>query len=781
MPNILDILARAQSLMNETALNSITPPRAGGIMYDTLLVLNQMQLEGASLLISKVYASVSAMEADTTPTSDLTGRALKPGQLVVIVTSDASSSDMGSEYRYNGPGSWTYVGKVGGLPLDTVPTENSTKGITSGGVFNVKKDLEDDIESLAIRLNGATKIYTKNSGLTSIYSGYEIKVPSPGTALANTTRANGTNYRNYRVPVTGASRVIYNSFASTAGYGSMFVDSDDNVISGYSRVSSVPNPITLDVPENAVYFIWSINISNSDEFNTIQVIIDAEKIPTSKLEDGAVTSPKIAAGAVTSDKLAPDSVDGAITGEERTYVGFNLLNPETSQIGYINKNTGAFVSQSSGIYATDFIPVSTKGLYAYNGQTYGTTGGCAVYDSNKSFLRNNGSAKDYTYQEGDGFVRFTYKATNDYQVICEKPAPNITGTFAPDYIEQTIKDFKGTQRQSVANIPETMPAISQSGQDGLAASSSSLSSNYLRLDAWPRYLKNQVIITAFANFAVAGEVRLGLNRNSSTAGYFVRVTDTNLSICKYSGTDTYVTLKTEAHGLTLSDFVAVVFKTGFLDMKAEMMTGNGAFKMDYQSDSSREIYGLPFIEAIGDTTLTTVQIRAASPKLRKSIWFIGDSYVSYYSQRWPVQLSVLFDESNYLVDGLAGGTSDDMLPELIRLLSLGTPKFLVWCLGMNDNVWNWRYYEKQVEMLCRSKGITLVLQTIPQPVGGASKSGINSQVRESGYRFIDAYSAVCDSNGDWYAGMCDDDVHPTVLGAKSIAARVIADLPEVCQ
>lgn len=135
MPNIIDILARALSLRQETALNSITPNRAGGIMYDTLLVLNQMQLEGGSLLISKVYASVSAMEADTTPTSDLTGRALKPGQLVVIVTSDTSSSDMGSEYRYNGPGSWTYVGKVGGLPLDTVPTQSSTKGITSGGVY----------------------------------------------------------------------------------------------------------------------------------------------------------------------------------------------------------------------------------------------------------------------------------------------------------------------------------------------------------------------------------------------------------------------------------------------------------------------------------------------------------------------------------------------------------------------------------------------------------------------------------------------------------------------
>ena len=144
MPNIIDILARALSLRQETELNSITPNRAGGIMYDTLLVLNQMQLEGGALLISKVYASVAAMEADTTPTSDLTGRALKPGQLVVIVTTNSSSSDMGSEYRYNGPGSWTYVGKVGGLPFDTVPIQNSTKGITSGGVYTALMALKNE-------------------------------------------------------------------------------------------------------------------------------------------------------------------------------------------------------------------------------------------------------------------------------------------------------------------------------------------------------------------------------------------------------------------------------------------------------------------------------------------------------------------------------------------------------------------------------------------------------------------------------------------------------------
>lgn len=144
MANILDILTRAQALRQETALNSITPDRAGGIMYDTLILINQMQLEGGSLLISKVYSSVAAMEADTTPTSDLTGRALRPGQLAVIVPSSSSSSDMGSVYRYNEPGSWTLCGKIGGLPLDTAPIQGSSNGITSGAVYTALSALRNE-------------------------------------------------------------------------------------------------------------------------------------------------------------------------------------------------------------------------------------------------------------------------------------------------------------------------------------------------------------------------------------------------------------------------------------------------------------------------------------------------------------------------------------------------------------------------------------------------------------------------------------------------------------
>ncbi|MBR2748103.1 MAG: SGNH/GDSL hydrolase family protein [Bacteroidales bacterium] len=228
MPNIIDILARAQSLMNETALNSITPPRAGGIMYDTLLVLNQMQLEGASLLISKVYASVSAMEADTTPTSDLTGRALKPGQLVVIVTSDSSSSDMGSEYRYNGPGSWTYVGKVGGLPLDTAPTENSTNGITSGAVFQTKKDQGEQIEQVEAEVNDLKDDLVLSD---------TIRKETTDAAYISSANISGTNIitssgrRLYYLPVKAGQTAIA-KYTITSGYATVGFSSSVPQIGG---------------------------------------------------------------------------------------------------------------------------------------------------------------------------------------------------------------------------------------------------------------------------------------------------------------------------------------------------------------------------------------------------------------------------------------------------------------------------------------------------------------------------------------------------------------------
>ena len=126
MANINEILARAAALRDETALNSIDPERAGGIMYDTLIALNELWLQqGAALVISKIYSSVAAMNADTSPVSDLTGKPIRPGMIVVIASSD---SDNGSVYRYNGTSAprWSLVGKIGNLePVDSLDSDST--------------------------------------------------------------------------------------------------------------------------------------------------------------------------------------------------------------------------------------------------------------------------------------------------------------------------------------------------------------------------------------------------------------------------------------------------------------------------------------------------------------------------------------------------------------------------------------------------------------------------------------------------------------------------------
>lgn len=170
MVNIYEILQRAASLKEETALNSISPERAGGIMYDTLLALNDLWLQqGSALVISKIYASVAAMEADTAPVSDLTGKPLRPGQIVVIASSD---SDNGSVYRYNGTDapSWSLVGAIGNLtPVDSLDSDSTQLPLAAhqGKVLDGKiSQLGQDVKGLEMISGKAITTLPTITGIT---------------------------------------------------------------------------------------------------------------------------------------------------------------------------------------------------------------------------------------------------------------------------------------------------------------------------------------------------------------------------------------------------------------------------------------------------------------------------------------------------------------------------------------------------------------------------------------------------------------------------------------
>ncbi|MBQ7899372.1 MAG: glycerophosphodiester phosphodiesterase family protein [Bacteroidales bacterium] len=99
----------------------MSPELVGKLHEDTLKYINEYQLLASSPAIHKTYASVSAMQGDASPKSDLTGRALLKGQLVIIVPASSTDATAGDVYRYNGPSGntsgWTYVAKIGKLEL----------------------------------------------------------------------------------------------------------------------------------------------------------------------------------------------------------------------------------------------------------------------------------------------------------------------------------------------------------------------------------------------------------------------------------------------------------------------------------------------------------------------------------------------------------------------------------------------------------------------------------------------------------------------------------------
>lgn len=127
---IYDIISRAKKLREETRLDSISPDRVGALIEDTLKYINAYQLLASSPALHKVYQSVAHMQSDAAPQSDLTGNALRVGQLVVIVPTDQADPTAGDVYRYDGPSgntsAWTFVAKIGGVPADSTFSSTST-------------------------------------------------------------------------------------------------------------------------------------------------------------------------------------------------------------------------------------------------------------------------------------------------------------------------------------------------------------------------------------------------------------------------------------------------------------------------------------------------------------------------------------------------------------------------------------------------------------------------------------------------------------------------------
>ncbi|MCQ2219789.1 MAG: hypothetical protein MJZ12_00265 [Prevotella sp.] len=242
-----------------------------------------------------------------------------------------------------------------------------------------------------------------------------------------------------------------------------------------------------------------------------------------------------------------------------------------------------------------------------------------------------------------------------------------------------------------------------------------------------------------------------------------------------------------SHNLSISSFVKVVIDITDEKWVVIVQTLGGTFIHEFAMNNSR---GSVRVTSNG-ASLTDVQLRYTNSTLNKPIWAFGDSYFGTLSTNREMYWIKEWGYLNFMIDGFAGAASSQMSTEVDRCLNLYTPKYIIWCLGMNDNAGlsAWRNFVTSLQAKCALKGISLILATIPvvrDSTTYKNKQEMTDWVRESGFRYVDVYKAVgADSLGHWYGDgtatdyQSTDNVHPTEYGAKTIATQFLVDVPEI--
>lgn len=262
---IYDIISRAEALARENKLASVTPERVGNLIGDTLKYINSYQLLASSPLMHKTYASVSAMQADASPVSDLTGNVLKKGQLVVIVPADQSDATAGDVYRYDGPSgntsAWTFIAKIGGVPADAELNATSTNPVQNQAV--TAKLTELNLETCGEDIIG------KENSTSYFYKGISI-LSKNFYAVKN----NGTNSCTVLLKKEGEQIAL---ITLQAGEIKMFNGYDADEVGGYANVASTLNINVVKVKMQITNDYATYDLNGSTLELSSDVVLDFNK------------------------------------------------------------------------------------------------------------------------------------------------------------------------------------------------------------------------------------------------------------------------------------------------------------------------------------------------------------------------------------------------------------------------------------------------------------------------------------------------------------------------
>lgn len=271
------------------------------------------------------------------------------------------------------------------------------------------------------------------------------------------------------------------------------------------------------------------------------------------------------------------------------------------------------------------------------------------------------------------------------------------------------------------------------------------------------------------------------------------VDGTNITIQSRYNSDVVV-----PHELTITKDIYISVVADECDGVKVIVSSNG---------SQKSITGVFWVTAYetfkiinGNQTMTNAILTIGCGTIDHRIWVIGDSYISMDSdQRWPYYMDQNGFTKNVMFCGSSGSGKDASEIWIHSLLQIGTPKTILWCMGMNYTpdyerapylASDWKDQVDWLMTYCTEHGIELVFGTIPSVPGSGSVSARrhehkNQYIKESGFRYIDfaaAVGATVDEQGNvsWADGMlAPDGVHPSAKGAIALFNMAITSMPEL--
>lgn len=326
---------------------------------------------------------------------------------------------------------------------------------------------------------------------------------------------------------------------------------------------------------------------------------------------------------------------------------------------------------------------------------------------------------------------------------------------------------------------QSLPAVVK--KNGAFVAKGNLSSE----DIW-ELPQNSIEVGEFITFSANiigtwGALFIGHGKDK---GAYMKITSDTITF--YSHVVSPMNEKTVEHGLKIENNIQIYIekiKTAVVSIK---LISNGI-----SSETFNYLYwygnrGKPFVECESGS-LSDCSFGWTCKAINSDIWAFGDSYFGVLgTNRWVAYL-ISDNHTNLVVNGFSGQNSVSAYTDLTNLFTIGTPKKILWCMGMNDkdsstavNA-NWLNTYNSLKTLCEENNIELILATIPTVPTVINKFK-NEIIRSSGYRYIDFDKAVGadESTGAWFSDMLSSDgVHPSETGALALYNRAIADMPEL--